>query len=42
MQPDMCDHKIFSRTFDLTHKKIPDVNVDRQAIGCRRTTWNSS
>jgi len=42
VQPEMADHKIFSRTFDLTQQQIPDRGIERQSIGCRRgaTTAN--
>jgi hypothetical protein len=33
------DHKIFSRTFDLAHKSMPDLTMDRQSVGCRRAQW---
>lgn len=38
-QDQQADHKIFSRTFDLTQQQMPDVSVERQGIGCRRTNW---
>lgn len=41
---DHADHRIFSRTFDLTPGQLPDITRDRQSVGTRRgpkpTSWD--
>lgn len=36
--PDVADHKLFSRTFDLAKQQIPDYSMERQAVDSRGTT----
>lgn len=38
VQPEIADHILFSRTFDLARQTVPDVTLERQAVGCRRVS----